>query len=62
MRLTVNESEVIAILTALNVRAHNLSSIIMGADPKDVTPEYLETLHARRDEINKLYTRVIKLK
>lgn len=62
MRLTLNESEVIAILTALNVRAHNISQIIVNADPKDCTQEYRDGLVERREEICKLYTRVIKLK
>lgn len=62
MKLTLNESEVIAILTALNVRAHNLSGIIEGTLVKDVTPTYLETLEEKREEIRNLYTRVLKLK
>lgn len=62
MRLTLNESEVIAILTALNVRAHALSQIITNTNPVDVTPDYLQKMQAKRAEISNLYTRVVKLR
>jgi hypothetical protein len=62
MRLTLNESEVIAILTALNVRAHALSQIITNTNPVDVTPDYLQKMQAKRAEISNLYTRLIKLR
>ena len=62
MRLTINESELLAILTALNVRSHALSQIITQTNPADVTPDYLPMLELKREEIKNLYTRVIKLR
>ena len=61
MTLTINETEVIALLTALNVRAHNISQVITLQD-ENSDKVYISTLEAKREVIRDLYTRIVKLR